>query len=133
MTAKSNHDVIKVTSVACPSCGFPNAIREPGTYLQYCQNDPMDSDIAYQWQRKQYPDKEPTACNAQFFVDAHLQIVARVSSVQWSAFLKDAIAYIKDEKETTMLSLCCGAEEHPDAEGFCGACNEATGFEEGEG
>ena len=121
MTANPNH-YARATSVACPSCGFPNAIRETGTYLQYCQLDPMDSDIAYQWQRKQYPDKEPTACNAQFFVDAHLQIVARVSTVQW-----------EDEKETTMLSLCCGAEEHPDAEGFCGACNEATDFEEGEG
>ena len=123
MTANPNH-YARATSVACPSCGFPNAIRETGTNLQYCQNDISDteSDIAYRWQRKHHPDKEPTACNAQFFVDAHLQIVARVSTVQW-----------EDEKETTMLSLCCGAEEHEFAEGFCGECNEATGFEEGEG
>ena len=123
MTANPNH-YARATSVACPSCGFPNAIRETGTNLQYCQNDISDteSDIAYRWQRKHHPDKEPTSCETQFFVDARLQIVARVSTVQW-----------EDEKETTMLSLCCGAEEHEFAEGFCGACNEATGFEEGEG
>ena len=28
-----------------------------------------------------------------------------------------------------MLSVCCGAPEHPDVEGMCGACNEWTGFE----
>jgi len=39
---------------------------------------------------------------------------------------------MEDCEDKTMLSLCCGAEEHPDAEGFCGACNEATGFEEEE-
>ena len=33
------------------------------------------------------------------------------------------------EDEPEMLSICCGAEEHEFAEGFCGACNEATGFE----
>jgi len=27
------------------------------------------------------------------------------------------------------LSQCCGAGEHEYAEGFCGACLEATGFE----
>ncbi len=32
----------------------------------------------------------------------------------------------------TVLSICCGAEEHPDVEGFCGACGESTGFEEEE-
>jgi len=80
MTAKSNHDVIKVTSVACPSCGFPNKIVDTGTWLRKCQND---LDRGYEWQRKQHPDKEPIACEAQFFVDAHLQIVARVSPVQW--------------------------------------------------
>ena len=120
MTANPNH-YAKATDVACPSCGFPNEIKETGTNLQYCQNDLM-ADNSYNWQRQQHPDKEPTQCNAQLVVDAHLQIVARVSTVQW-----------EDEKETTMLSLCCGAEEHPDAEGFCGACNEATDFEEGEG
>ncbi len=28
-----------------------------------------------------------------------------------------------------MLSVCCGAPEHPDVEGFCSACNDGTGFE----
>ena len=84
MTANPNH-YARATSVACPSCGFPNAIRETGTNLQYCQNDISDteSDIAYRWQRKHHPDKEPTSCETQFFVDARLQIVARVSTVQW--------------------------------------------------
>ena len=90
MTAKSNHDVIKVTSVACPSCGFPNKIVDTGTWLHICQNNIVSDGIynesntsPYRWQRKQYPDKEPTSCGAQFFVDARLQIVARVSTVQW--------------------------------------------------
>ena len=125
MTANPIH-YAKPTSVACPSCGFPHRVVDTGTWLRKCQNDldryGYDARSSYEWQKQQHPDKEPIACEAQFFVDAHLQIVARVSPVQW-----------EDEKETTMLSLCCGAEEHPDAEGFCGACNEATGFEEGEG
>ncbi len=28
-----------------------------------------------------------------------------------------------------MRSICCGADEHPDVEGFCFGCNEATTFE----
>ena len=28
-----------------------------------------------------------------------------------------------------MLSVCCGAPEHPDAPEFCSACNDGTGFE----
>ena len=28
-----------------------------------------------------------------------------------------------------LLSVCCGAPEHPDVEGFCSGCNEGTGFE----
>ena len=125
MTANPNH-YARATSVACPSCGYPHRIVDTGTWLRKCQND-LDRygygiRSSYEWQKQQHPDKEPIACEAQFFVHAHVQIIARVSTVQW-----------EDEKETTMLSLCCGAEEHPDAEGFCGACNEATGFEEGEG
>ena len=132
MTANPNH-YAKPTSVACPSCGFPHRVIDSGTWLRKCQND-LDrygngahiegegTISSYEWQKQQHPDREPTACNAQFFVHSHVQIVARVSTVQW-----------EDEKETTMLSLCCGAEEHEFAEGFCGACNEATGFEEGEG
>jgi hypothetical protein len=29
-----------------------------------------------------------------------------------------------------LLSICCGAEEHEYAEGFCSACREASSFEE---
>ena len=32
-------------------------------------------------------------------------------------------------QESEMLSVCCGAPEHPDVEDFCSACNEGTGFE----
>ena len=32
-------------------------------------------------------------------------------------------------KEIYRMSMCCGAPEHGDAEGFCAACGEATGFE----
>ena len=32
-------------------------------------------------------------------------------------------------RESEMLSVCCGAPEHPDAPEFCQACNEGTGFE----
>ena len=28
-----------------------------------------------------------------------------------------------------MLSVCCGAPEHPDVPEFCSACNEGTGWE----
>ena len=28
-----------------------------------------------------------------------------------------------------MLSVCCGAPEHPDVEDFCSGCNEGTGWE----
>ena len=36
----------------------------------------------------------------------------------------------KFEEDIRFLSVCCGAEEHEYAEGFCSACREATGFEE---
>ena len=108
-------------------------IVDTGTWIRKCQNnldrygygiriEGKEIISSYEWQRQQHPDKEPIACEAQFFVHSHVQIIARVSTVQW-----------EDEKETTMLSLCCGAEEHEFAEGCCGECNVATGFEDGEG
>tara|TARA_B100000470_G_scaffold218223_1_gene203416 strand:- start:964 stop:1104 length:141 start_codon:yes stop_codon:yes gene_type:complete len=36
----------------------------------------------------------------------------------------------KFEETMELLSLCCGAEEHEYAEGFCSACREASQFEE---
>ncbi len=32
-------------------------------------------------------------------------------------------------RESPMLSVCCGAPEHPDVEGFCSQCRDGTGFE----
>ena len=32
-------------------------------------------------------------------------------------------------RDSAMLSVCCGAPEHPDVEDFCSACNDGTGFE----
>lgn len=32
-------------------------------------------------------------------------------------------------RESDMVSVCCGASEHPDVEGFCGSCRDGTGFE----
>ncbi len=32
-------------------------------------------------------------------------------------------------RESNMLSVCCGAPEHPDVPDFCGSCREGTGFE----
>ena len=92
MTANPNH-YARATSVACPSCGFPNAIRETGTYLHDCQNElkhyargiriEEETISSYEWQKQQHPDREPIACEAQFFVHSHVQIIARVSTVQW--------------------------------------------------
>ncbi len=31
--------------------------------------------------------------------------------------------------EVEMVSVCCGAPEDPDIEGFCSACRDGTGFE----
>ena len=32
--------------------------------------------------------------------------------------------------EIEMVSVCCGAPEDPDIEGFCSSCREGTGFED---
>lgn len=32
-------------------------------------------------------------------------------------------------REGEMVSVCCGAREHPEVENFCSACNDGTGFE----
>lgn len=32
-------------------------------------------------------------------------------------------------RESEMLSVCCGAPEHPDLPDYCGSCREHTGFE----
>jgi len=88
MTAKSNR-YAKAADVACPSCGYPHKITDTGTYIRDCLNNLDKYGLvvgtigSYEWQKQQYPDKEPIACEAQFFVDARLQIVARVSPVQW--------------------------------------------------
>ncbi len=31
--------------------------------------------------------------------------------------------------DSESMSVCCGAPEHPDVEGFCSSCNEGTSFE----
>ena len=33
-------------------------------------------------------------------------------------------------RESEMLSVCCGAPEHPDLPWSCGSCQEHTGFEQ---
>ncbi len=35
--------------------------------------------------------------------------------------------------EVEMVSVCCGAPEHPDIVGFCSDCRDGTGFEPMEG
>lgn len=32
-------------------------------------------------------------------------------------------------RESGMVSVCCGATEHPDVENFCSKCRDGTGFE----
>jgi len=44
----------------------------------------------------------------------------------------ERIEEVKNSEETKMkLSICCGAEEHEFAKGFCSKCHGATGFEDG--
>ncbi len=93
MTANPNY-YARATSVACPSCGFPHRVVDTGTWLRKCQNN-LDrygngayiegegTISSYEWQKQQHPDREPIACEAQFFVHSHVQIIARVSTVQW--------------------------------------------------
>ena len=88
MTVNPNR-YAKAADVACPSCGYPHKITDTGTYIRDCLNNLDKYGLvvgtigSYEWQKQQHPDKEPIACEAQFFVDAHVQIVARVSPVQW--------------------------------------------------
>jgi len=108
MTANPNH-YARATSVACPSCGFPHRVIDSGTWLRKCQND-LDrygngahiegegTISSYEWQKQQHPDREPTACNAQFFVHSHVQIIARVSTVQW----EDDKPVSMDDMDSTM-------------------------------
>ena len=54
-----------------------------------------------------------------------------VTTEKWPATLVDpacATGYCTC-RESEMLSVCCGAPEHPDVEDFCSACNEGTGWE----
>ena len=32
-------------------------------------------------------------------------------------------------RKSAMVSVCCGAPEHPDVENFCSQCRDGTGFE----
>ena len=54
-----------------------------------------------------------------------------LTTVTWPATLTDpacTTGYCTCRKGE-MLSVCCGAPEHPDVEDFCSACNDGTGFE----